>query len=132
MSKLSDTPKGLTEAIHHLEHHLVEEDLREIRQNSEEEFSVGGHHGMGRWLRNQWGLWSGSELAEWFLERGIWHADDMSGIILTSFHRHLTGKRRKLGEQIQHYQDYWKDIGQDPEEMIDKTRENWKDMDAPE
>ena len=39
---------------------------------------------------------------------GIYHPDDMSGIILDSYHRYLTGKEIKLEEQIKFYQDYWK------------------------
>ena len=34
--------------------------------------------------------------------------DDMSGIILDSFWRHLNQKPIKLDEQVKYYQDYWK------------------------
>lgn len=58
-------------------------------------------------MRNNWGLWSGSRLAKYFNEMGIFHPDDMSGIILTSFHRHLNGKDLQLDQQIKYYQEYW-------------------------
>ena len=64
---------------------------------------------MGQWLRNNWGLWSGSRLKEWFEDRGIFHTDDMSAIILTSFWREVNGEPIKLDEQIKSYQDYWKE-----------------------
>jgi hypothetical protein len=62
---------------------------------------------MGRFLRNEWGLWSGSEIQKWFKERGIHHADDMSAIILTSFHRKLHNVDINLDKQIKHYIRYW-------------------------
>jgi hypothetical protein len=43
------------------------------------------HHGLGTWLRNYWGLWAGSRLAQKFNRAGIRHPDDMSHIILSYF-----------------------------------------------
>lgn len=67
------------------------------------------HHGTGRWIRNNWGLWSGSRLHDWFFKRGIWHADDMSGIILTSYWRRVHDEPVDLEGQIRHYKKYWKE-----------------------
>jgi hypothetical protein len=39
---------------------------------------------------------------------GIFHPDDMSGIILDSFWRHLHSQPIKLEEQTAYYQEYWK------------------------
>jgi hypothetical protein len=38
---------------------------------------------------------------------GIGHPEDMSGIILDSYHRHLNNKEIKLDEQIKFYKNYW-------------------------
>ena len=57
--------------------------------------------------------WTGSELQKWFKERGIHHADDMSGIILTSFHRRFYRKEIELEEQIAKYQEYWDEVDPD-------------------
>jgi hypothetical protein len=66
------------------------------------------HHTLGRWIRNNWGLWSGeSKLAEWFKSLGIEHADDMSGIVLDSFWRHLHDKPLDVEGQVAHYQAHW-------------------------
>jgi len=65
------------------------------------------HMSMGLWMRNNWGLWKGSRLAKWFNAQGIIHPDDMSGIILTSFWRHLNNKPIGLDEQVKFYQDWW-------------------------
>jgi len=84
-----------------------------------EELTAGGdrvankqHFGLGLWMRNNWGLWANSRLAEYFRGIGILHPDDMSGIILTSYIRHLNKQPVKLQAQIKYYQDYWtKQIG---------------------
>jgi hypothetical protein len=62
------------------------------------------------WIRNNWGLWKGSRLSEYFNNIGIYHPDDMSGIILDTFWCHLNGKRQRLKERIYYYQEYWKSM----------------------
>jgi uncharacterized C2H2 Zn-finger protein len=58
-------------------------------------------------MRNNWQLWGGSRLSKYFNDKGIYHPDDMSGIILDSYHRNLNGQEIKLDEQVKYYQDYW-------------------------
>lgn len=70
-------------------------------------FAVKNHHSLGRHLRNEWGLWAGGPLKDYFNKLGIHHADDMSGIILRSYHEYLNGKNIKLNAQIKSCQDYW-------------------------
>ncbi|MEO0684070.1 MAG: DUF6794 domain-containing protein [Cyanobacteria bacterium J06649_11] len=61
----------------------------QIESISEEDFVARSHFGIGLWLRNNWQLWGGSRLSKYFADKGIHHPDDMSGIILSSYHRHL-------------------------------------------
>jgi hypothetical protein len=49
-------------------------------------------------MRNNWGLWTGSRLATYFGDHGVHHPDDMSGIILTAYRRHLLGRAIKFEE----------------------------------
>lgn len=86
-----------------------EEKEREWFKNTgEEEVLSTTHHFFGRQIRNLWGLWNKeSVMHKYFSKMGLWHADDMSSVILTSYHRHINGKELKLKEQIQHYLDYW-------------------------
>ncbi len=79
----------------------------EVKQWTEVEFSGKAHMGFGMWMRNNWQLWGGSRLSKYFNNLGIYHPDDMSRIILQSYHRYLLGKDIKLEEQIKFYQDYW-------------------------
>ena len=73
------------------------------------------HLGLGMYLRNIWGLWHGSVLARWFNTLGIWHADDMSGIVLESLHRKLTNKPIDLAGQVKYYLDHWNNGNQSKE-----------------
>jgi len=102
-------PKDLEDSIDTLIEMLLDEDYLAFKNGTEKEMSK-QHHFLGRRLRNDWGLWRKSRLAKWFNEKGIHHADDMSGIILTSFWREINSELIKLDEQIKHYQDFWEKI----------------------
>jgi hypothetical protein len=65
------------------------------------------HFSLGMWLRNNWNLWRGGPMVDFFKEHGIWHADDMSAIILCSYTRMLKNEDVKFEEQVQFYKDYW-------------------------
>ena len=85
------------------------------------------HHFIGQWLRNNWHLWEdGNEWVEFFNGNDIWHADDMSGIIMASYVRMLRKEEIKLDEQFQYYRDYWKkmkvDIKKDTIEGIARMK----------
>jgi hypothetical protein len=97
-------PEDLNEAIEILTN---DENIKFVRECTEDEFLGSTHHGFGTELRNSWGLWTGSVLAKWFNEKGIYHADDMSGIILASFHRSANSVPIDLAGQIKHYRDFW-------------------------
>lgn len=65
------------------------------------------HMGFGMSIRNRWGLWGNSKLKHYFLEKGVFHPDDMSGIIFTSYHRYLNNRPIELDSQINSYRRYW-------------------------
>ena len=73
----------------------------------EEKFEGTAHHGFGTYLRNTLKLWYDGPVVPWFNEKGIHHADDMSGIIMTSLHRKYHGRHIRLSDQIDHYRNYW-------------------------
>ncbi len=100
-----EIPKNLEECYLELE---KLEDLESWLKKSENEASAVAHHGIGMWIRNNWGLWkSEGELFNWFKENEVNHPDDMSGIILTSFYRHKNNLDIKLYEQIEHSVEYY-------------------------
>ncbi|MCE2996842.1 MAG: DUF6794 domain-containing protein [Cyclobacteriaceae bacterium] len=101
-------PKDLNDAILQLEKIHDDTTKQKILAMTEREFIANSHFGLGMWMRNNWGLWKGGVLAKHFNSMGIYHPDDMSGIILTSYYRHLNGHDRELEKQVKYYQDYWK------------------------
>lgn len=76
----------------------------------EREFAGKVHLGFGTWMRNNWRLWGGSRLSKYFNDLGIDHPEDMSGIILDSYHRHLNKKEIRLEEQVKYYENYWENF----------------------
>ena len=74
------------------------------------------HHGSGRRIRNAWGLWTGSKLAEQLYERfGLTHADDMSGLILHCAWRELNGLPWEAEAKVAEYDKFWAEHGGKPE-----------------
>lgn len=106
---MKGSPKNLDEAILLLMDDILEdEDIKEIKLIEEENFVIFNHHQIGREIRNDWGLWKKDiPIVKWFNEKGIYHADDMSSIILKSFHRKICNKNINLNKQIKFYRDYW-------------------------
>lgn len=98
-------PETLGECFAELNKLLSEEELEEFKGAKEDDLT-GYHFGLGAWIRNNWGLWHDSPLAQYFRGIGVDHPDDMSATILTSFHRHLNGRDIKLSDQLKHYQNY--------------------------
>jgi len=97
-------PTSLDDALAELERILNPAQIEEVRRRDPIEL----HHGLGTALRNCWGLWAGgSALADWFAAQGIQHPDDMSGIVLASFHRKLNGKPLDVAGQVAEYKAYW-------------------------
>ena len=112
--EVTRVPKNLNECYEVLDEMNMSDLDSWLKQNEDKAMGV-AHHGLGMWLRNNWDLWSVSKTPFWedtlpgyFNKMGIKHPDDMSGIILKSYHRHKNGKDIKLEEQVKMYQDFWK------------------------
>jgi hypothetical protein len=74
-------PKNLEECFQELDK-LLSEETKSRLKTLEGNQKLSGHlFGAGLWMRNNWGLWQGSRLELYFKHRGIYHPDDMSGII---------------------------------------------------
>lgn len=86
----------------------------EIEQIKKADSMVGYHHSLGLWMRNNWGLWHGSRLAQYFHYMGIRHADDMSSIIMDSLWCRLHEKPYQLEDHIKYYQAYAKAFADPP------------------
>ncbi len=115
-------PTDLDDAIRHLKEAMPTDDIELLKKASDGDLA-GLHFGFGMGLRNSWGLWGGSRLAQWFNSVGIMHPDDMSGIIIESLARDLRGEERDLEGQIAEYQAYWaKAEEKEKQEAIEDVR----------
>lgn len=88
-------PKNIEEAFTELNRLLKIKDIETIKNNEEESFS---HFGLGMWIRNNWGLWSGSRLQQYFIQRDINHPDSMSSFIISQYSNWLNGKNDEWKE----------------------------------
>lgn len=101
-------PVDINDCLRQLNIILKPIDVNEFKNLPKEEAIASSHFGLGLWMRNNWGLWGGSRLSIYFNNLGIKHPDDMSGIILTSYHRFLNKQDIDFDGQILYYKDYWK------------------------
>ena len=88
-------------------------------ESGEDRFMSMVHHSFGQALRNEWYLWwfkdhkyetwpiERPKIVEWFNDRQIYHADDMSTIILITMYRKYFDRPVELDEQIKRYHDFW-------------------------
>ncbi len=98
-------PKDLDESFVELDRMLHSKFIEKLKAGDKE--ATNQHFGLGLWIRNNWRLWGGSRLSEHFHNIGIFHPDDMSGIILESYVRRLKDQPIELETQVKFYQDYW-------------------------
>jgi hypothetical protein len=81
-------PKDLEEAVVELDNLLPRCALPKLLKDS-----LAYHHGIGMWLRNSWGLWGNSRLAQEFHRQGVHHPDSMSHLIFVAYIVHLHRKQ---------------------------------------
>lgn len=104
-------PNNLDEAIRIL-NETTPADVKKEFAEMDEQRAIGRVHFFGGMkMRNEWGFWQENKFTKWFNSLGIYHADDMSGIVFASFHRSLNGKDIDLDGQVKFYIKYWTDLG---------------------
>lgn len=86
-------PQTLGECFEELDKRLSEIDKKEMQALPERDDMIRYHIGLGMWMRNNWGLWSGSRLQIYFMDKGVTHPESMSSVILFHYHDWLNGRR---------------------------------------
>ena len=81
-------PKTIDEAVKTLARIVSKEDRDYLLENG----AISMHHSLGRWIRNEWGLWAGSELKNELKRKGFEHPDDMSNYIIEEFVKYWNNK----------------------------------------
>lgn len=119
-------PKTLEECFAYLDEKLQDKNL--FKDILEKDILGMSHFSLGMWMRNNWYLWWHKKTAEKYADKNypqdrpalveyfnevlnIHHADDMSSIIILSYHRHINGKELDLEAQIKKYHDFWLNRG---------------------
>jgi len=104
-------PNNLNECFSTLDKLLSVKQKELWRCKSEEQIAMQSHFGFGRWIRNNWQLYSNTKLVKDLVKRGILHPDNMSTIILTAYHRKLRDEPLKLETMIAALQKEWIEEG---------------------
>ncbi|MBS1559344.1 MAG: hypothetical protein JST69_11535 [Bacteroidetes bacterium] len=100
-------PKNLNDALDYMD--CVWKDKEVFKNKSEEDAVADAHFTGGQWIRNDWELWKGkNSLYKQFKSLGVTFPEDISSIILISFHRRLNHKDIDLSGQIQQYNEHKK------------------------
>ena len=69
-----------------------------------------GHHSIGQWIRNNFGLWSKetNDLQHWFIDNYcIFAPDDISSMILVNFHERKNGNIPDMQKEANRYHKFW-------------------------
>ena len=76
-------PNNLEQAIEYLDGLLQEEDKVYLLEHG----ALSVHHSLGRWIRNNWGLWNeeNNKLKVNLKKLGFEHPDDMSNYIIEQY-----------------------------------------------
>lgn len=106
-------PKELKYCFEYLNEHWDPQEIEIFKNMSKEDTTPKNYHfGMGRHLRNNLirnHVYS-ETLQAYFNRNGIFHQDDMSGIILSSYHKYLNKKDLELEKQFEFYISFWEPI----------------------
>jgi hypothetical protein len=123
-------PKDLNDALAFLNCSWSDKDKEEFKNRNENDLLTDFHFGKGLDMRNDWELWKGkNSLSKYFKARGIFHPDDMSSIVLHSFHRTLNNRDIDLDNQIKYYKDYWdaaeKEYGEKSKHLTEESKKEY-------
>lgn len=141
MKKEADfVPKDLDDALHYLLQSISqsEESIKALEGFADDERGFLGelHFHTGMAMRNDWNLWwhenhgyegwpkDKPEIVRYFNSIDIYHADDMSGIIMTSLFRTYYNKPLDLPGQIKVYHDHWLKYSGNINPMLGDKEEN--------
>lgn len=105
-------PQDLEAALLDIPGWMPAEQMDWFKTQTEQTATALSHHGLGQWMRNNWGFWSKEGPLYNYLHTtfGLDHADDMSGIILTSLHRRLNNLDLRLDDEVAIYKNHWAEM----------------------
>lgn len=97
-------PKNPDEALMHLDCSTSAAFKNKFKNLEESKAITMAHFGLGRRIRNGWHLWDAeNDLYNYFKAKSILNPEDISSILLRSFHRKLNNLEVDFDKQIEHY-----------------------------
>ncbi|MFD2823944.1 DUF6794 domain-containing protein [Lacinutrix iliipiscaria] len=128
-NKREEIPKELIYSFEYLNENWDSKEIENFKNYSENDTTPRNYHfGIGMYLRNN--LLRHHEQSEnlndFFNSIGIYHYDDMSSIILTSYQRYLNNQNIELESQVNRFKDYWEPIFECAEIQLKKGLEIYK------
>lgn len=103
-------PEDIYDAMKELDKRTTEDFKTQIKGWKEQEAIYKSQATLGLILRHDWKLWNGSRLSYYFNQKSITNANDMTDIIIRSYHRYLNGKPLDLEKQIKERIEYWENL----------------------
>lgn len=101
-------PENLIECFQYFDSIITFDQMEEIKTGELKAIHL--HHGLGMWIRNNWGLWTKEgPLYGYLKEIGLNHPDDMSNMILESYFAHLKEEPYNFETYVLKCKQYWKD-----------------------
>jgi len=125
-SKTVYIPIDLPDCMRQLDSILTPENKEWILSVEEKDFLSRTHLALGMWIRNNWGLWAGSHLANYFDEQGIHHPDDMSGVILRCYYHYVRGKKVNYQQMLREERQKEKQWAKKYEKNRQREKEEWE------
>lgn len=119
-------PESLNDALDYMEYKWTDTEKETFKSKDERAAVSNLHFSYGMFIRNIWLRHGNPKLEESFAEIGIYALDDISSIILTSFHRKLNKKEIMLDEQIKLYKEYWEEVRTRTETEYNETFKKFK------
>lgn len=103
---VTKVPETLSECFTALNQLLNIGEQDRIMMSKEDDLIV-YHHGLGRFIRNEWGLWAKGPLFKNLTDLGFIHPDDMSMAIIEAYRAHMRKESYDLEAKIKSYKAYW-------------------------
>lgn len=106
MNKLSWKPETVEQCMVAIEQLLTAQENDQLIKSSEDDLIM-YHHGLGRWIRNNWDLWQGGPLLNHMKTLGFTHPDDMSQSLIEEYWALKNNKPSTMKERIAKYAAFW-------------------------
>lgn len=94
-------PKDLVNAFEELNRLIEPSAKATFKSATEDEVVHKLFFSLGRWISQKWGFYEGSRLSHYLKSLGVSYPEDMSQVVIVSYHRYLNKKPLEIKVQIE-------------------------------